>query len=310
MVPSACCSLSGIAHASQNSPGRPGEVAACRPRLCGIRGGAAGLRAMLFGERLRLFGPRLGGGGAGVARAGCATLSKGHLCEGTEHRSTCLGSCRRCPHSPGNARAPQVMPKLPRPCPSSPSHARAPQAMPELPRPCPCLYPLPTAPSGAPDATTQAALAPSGCRGQVGCRSLPPAPCCWGGLENGKVQSLGAGNPSRAGRECAQGLARSSQALLPRISCPWGQRGGLGTGPRGGLKLEGPSYSCQGKASPELSPSCTHGEQTWECAPRAASREKLWELSVRAEFRYGRAKNKPGTKRGLNPQGGRKEAKP
>lgn len=130
MVPSACCSLSGIAHASQNSPGRPGEVAACRPRLCGIRGGQPGSGRCSLGSV-------------------CAFLALGWEAEGLGWRGQAVppsarGICARARSiappawgAAGDAHTLQAMPELPRRCPSSPGHAQAPQAMPTLPRPCP-----------------------------------------------------------------------------------------------------------------------------------------------------------------------------
>lgn len=60
--------------------------------------------------------------------------------------------------------------------------------------------------------------------------------------------------------------------------------GGLANLLQSRLKLAGLSYSCQGKSSMELSPSCARGEQTWESAPKVSSREKALEISPGAKF--------------------------
>lgn len=62
--------------------------------------------------------------------------------------------------------------------------------------------------------------------------------------------------PSEAGKETGQGVVKSFQTLPPRISCLLRLLGGLANLLQSRLKLEGLSYSCQGKSSMELSPSC------------------------------------------------------
>lgn len=72
--------------------------------------------------------------------------------------------------------------------------------------------------------------------------------------------------------------------LPPRISCLLRLLGGLANLLQSRLKLEGLSYSCQGKTSTELSPSCMLEDQAWESAPKLSSRERALEISLGAEI--------------------------
>lgn len=98
--------------------------------------------------------------------------------------------------------------------------------------------------------------------------------------------------PSQVGKETGQGVVRSFQTLPPRISCLLRLLGGLANLLQSRLKLEGLSYSCQGKTSMELSPSHVQGEQAWEPAPKVSSREKALEISPGAEIFIDRLKTK------------------
>lgn len=189
MVPSACCSLSGIAHASQNSPGRPGEVAACRPRLCGIRGGQPGSGRCSLGSV-------------------CAFLALGWEAEGLGWRGQAVppsarGICARARSiappawgAAGDAHTLQAMPELPRRCPSSPGHAQAPQAMPTLPRPCPsspghahAFTPCPQHPRVPPMPRHKPRSHPAGAGGRWAAGASPRHLAAGGGWKMGRFKA-------------------------------------------------------------------------------------------------------------------------
>lgn len=110
----------------------------------------------------------------------------------------------------------------------------------------------------------------------AGLREPPPGTlllvCKAGGSKNpGCAQK-----PSQAGKETGQGAVRSSQTLPPRISCLLRLLGGLANLLRSRLKLEGLSYSCQGKTSTELSPSCVRGSRHGNPPPKFTPGRRLW----------------------------------